>query len=155
MPWGLSLKADIRRFRSLTLGKSVIMGRRTYDSMMRRPLPDRENIVVTSAHELGGSVTVARSLEEAYERAGNTPIVIGGAALYLAALEYTDIIFATEIDAHFPEADIFFPEIPESLFTEAPGARQHQSPDTPGGYSYDFTIYLRSLKDNIEYESFV
>jgi len=155
MPWGTSLKQDLRRFRQLTLGKSVIMGRSTFESI-GRALPNRQNIVVTSHEDFPDDVTVARSLEEAYARADATAIVIGGGQLYRSALRYTDTIFATEVEGRFPDADTFFPQIPpEPTFIEAPGARQRIRPDIIGGYAYEFAIYLRHLDREIVYESFV
>ncbi|MEO5949520.1 MAG: dihydrofolate reductase [Candidatus Saccharimonas sp.] len=155
MPWGNTLKQDLRRFRQLTLGKSVIMGRHTFESI-GRPLPGRHNIVVSSHAGSPEGVRVVPSLTEAYAIASVTPIVIGGGRLYEEALPYTDTIFTTEIDGHFPDADTFFPEIPpEPVFMEAPGARQHMRPDVLGGYAYEFAIYLRHLDRELVYESFV
>lgn len=155
MPWGNSLTQDLRRFRQLTLGKSVIMGRSTFESI-GRTLPGRQNIVVSEYDNFPNDVTSVRSLSEAYDQATATPIVIGGGKLYQAALPFTDTIFATEVDGHFPGADTFFPEVPpEPTFMEAPGARQHIRADALGGYAYDFTIYLRHLDREIAYESFV
>lgn len=155
MPWGNSLTRDLRRFRQLTLGKSVIMGRLTFESI-GRALPGRQNIVVSSHDDFREGVTRVRSLDEAYDKAAASPIVIGGGRLYRAALPFTDTIFATEVDGRFPDADTFFPEIPpEPIFMEAPGARRHIPADVLGGYAYDFTIYLRHLDREIAYESFV
>lgn len=144
MPWGMSLKGDLAHFRRLTLGKSIIMGRNTYESL-GRPLPGRENIVVTRRKRLGKGVVAVKTLEEAYEQAQSTPIVIGGAALYAAALPFTDVVFATEVDGHFPDADVFFPELSEPEFIEALGSRQSHGPDQPGGYVYQTAIYVHHL----------
>lgn len=153
LPWGDTLKADMRRFRQCTFGKSVIMGRATYDSI-GHPLAGRENIVLTH-HEINApGVIVADSLDEAYERAQYTSIVIGGAALYLQALPTTEIIYATEIHERFPDADTFFPELPDT-FIEAFGARQAIPPDVPGGLGYDHTIYVQHLKDYLKIDSWV
>jgi dihydrofolate reductase len=153
LPWGDALKSDMRRFRQCTLGKSVIMGRATYDSI-GRPLAGRENIVVTH-HEIDApDVIVVHSLDEAYERARCTPIVIGGAALYLQALPTAEIIYATEINGRFPSADTFFPDLPDG-FIEAFGARQPVPPDAPGGLRYEYTIYVQHLKDYLTIDSWV
>lgn len=153
LPWGDALKADLRHFRRCTLGKSVIMGRTTYDSI-GRPLAGRENIVLTHRALDAPGVCTVRSLDEAYERATHTPIVIGGAALYLDALPTTDIIYATEVQGRFPSADRHFPELP-SGFIEAFGARQAVRPDVPGGLAYEYTIYLRHLQEYLTIESWV
>lgn len=155
LPWGNTLRRDMRRFRQLTLGKSVIMGRRTWESI-GRPLPGRDNIVVSSHLEAPNSITVVRSLDEAYARAARPPIVIGGGVLYREALPSTDVVYATEVEGRFPDADTFFPELPpEPTFIEAFGARQHMPPDVLGGYAYDFTIYMRHLSEALKIESWV
>lgn len=153
LPWRHDLRHDLSRFRQLTLGKSAIMGRSTFESI-GRPLPKRENIVLTRQDIEIPGVVVAHSLEEAYERASATPIVIGGAAVYLQALPTTEIIYATEVNGRFPDADAFFPELPDG-FIEAFGARQAVPPDMPGGPGYDYTIYVRHLKDYLTIESWV
>lgn len=144
MPWGLSLRGDLRHFKEITNGKSIIMGRTTYESI-GRPLPNRENIVLTSRPDDLAGVTSVRSLEEAYLRANNTPIVIGGAALYLRALEFTDVVFATEVDGYFPKADRFFPALPAN-FSEVPSSRTQMAPDVPDGLGYEFVTYVRDLE---------
>lgn len=155
LPWGNTLKYDMRRFRQYTLGKSVIMGRNTYESI-GHPLAGRENIVVTSRRDLPDSVVTVHDIDQAYARANYQPIVIGGGMLYAEALPHTDDIYVTEVDGHFPEADTFFPEIPpEPTFIEAPGIRRRIAPDVLGGYAYEFTLFTRHLYDEIAYESFV
>jgi dihydrofolate reductase len=106
---------DMQHFKELTLGNVVIMGRKTYESI-GRPLPSRDNIVITS-HELSGdeyeNLWAVRSLEEAYELAetldGLKIYVIGGAQLYEAALPYTEWLDLTEVFDSPGVADAFFP----------------------------------------------
>ena len=113
LPW--HLPADLRRFRKLTTGHHILMGRKTYESL-GRPLPERTNVVITrQAAYRPPEVLVARSLEEAVEmarQAGETEaFVIGGAEIFRLALPTADRIYMTEIDAdvagdtHFPEYD--------------------------------------------------
>lgn len=156
LPWGNTLKEDLRRFRQLTLGKSVIMGRHTYESI-GRALPGRDNLVVTHHPEhLPDEVIAVHSLEEAYARSPRQPIVIGGGQLYAEALAHTDTIFATEVEGHFPDADTYFPELPaEHHFIEAFGARQRIAPDVIGGYAYEFTIFTAHLKNKLKITSYV
>lgn len=105
LPW--SLPEDLAHFRRVTGGKAVIMGRRTWESLPVRPLPCRQNIVVTSSEIKG--VTTARSLFEAVSKAnGHTVWVIGGAALLEAALPYADDISITLVYGEF-EGDTFAP----------------------------------------------
>ena len=99
LPW--RLPDDMRRVRALTVGKPLIMGRRTYDSI-GRPLPDRISIVLTrdaGFHPAG--VLVARSPEDALRLAGNVPevIVFGGAEVFRQFLPMADRIYLTEVDA--------------------------------------------------------
>lgn len=133
MPWHRNLPADLQRFRQLTIGKSVIMGYNTYKSI-GRPLAERENIVVTS-RRLPCGIIVAKSLEEAYERAEYEPCVIGGAMLYTAALESVDHIFATEVDGMFPNADTFFPPLTNDWQETS---REHHRADERNLFDYDF-----------------
>ncbi|MDP3558874.1 MAG: dihydrofolate reductase [Legionellaceae bacterium] len=106
------LPADLAHFKALTLGKTLIMGRRTYDSI-GRPLPKRRSIVL-SRHPILG-VEQAFSWEEALRLAGAAPelMVIGGAHVYQQALPVATDIYMTKIHHHFV-ADTFFPVLEES-----------------------------------------
>ncbi len=115
---------DLKRFKMLTLGHPVIMGRKTFDSivaMLGKPLPGRTNIVVTRNNEWKfDGVEVAHSLEEALSKAKelNTQevFVIGGAQIYEQALPFTDRLYLTLID-DTKDGDVFFPAY-EQLFTK-------------------------------------
>src|SRR5665213_811112 len=112
LPWRLA--SDMAHFKALTLGKPIIMGRKTWDSLPRKPLPGRTNIVVTRDGAFRGEgVKIAPGFDEAVEtaRAENpTEIaVIGGAALFAAALPLSTRIELTEIEGDF-EGDVFLPE---------------------------------------------
>jgi len=115
MPW--RIPGELKRFRKLTTGNAVIMGRRTFESL-GKPLPDRTNIVISSNGNYSGCINV-RSLEEALARAeGHQNIYItGGAVLYRAALDLCEKLYITEIDAEY-EGDTFFPEFDESNYTK-------------------------------------
>ena len=106
LPWRLS--ADLRRFKAITLGKPVLMGRRTFESL-GRPLPGRDNIVLTrdTAWTAPGAAVV-RSLEEALAAAGDAPelMVIGGAEVYALCWPRLARIELTRVHAH-PEGDTF------------------------------------------------
>ena len=112
LPW--HLPEDLRRFRRLTLGAPVIMGRRTHESILERagkPLPGRRNIVVTRRPDARwDGCEVAHSLQAALAAAGDAPeaFVIGGAELYAAALPLADRMYLTLIDAEY-EGDARFP----------------------------------------------
>jgi len=124
LPWRLS--SDMKLFRDTTRGKPVIMGRKTWESLPRRPLPGRLNIVITrqSGYQAEGA-TVAGNLGDAlaaaFARANEDRVdevcVIGGAQIYMAALELADRLYLTDVDAA-PDGDTRFPEIDETGWTE-------------------------------------
>ena len=109
------LPEDLAHFKQLTLGKPVLMGRRTWDSLPARfrPLPGRRNLVLTrGAPEAAGAECVA-SLDEALQRCAGAGelCVIGGAEVYALALPRASALELTEIDAEFPQADCHFPAL--------------------------------------------
>lgn len=129
LPW--RLPDDLKHVRALTVGKPLIMGRRTYESI-GRPLPDRTNIVLTRdpAFHADG-VRIARTPEEALAIAGDAPetIVFGGADVFRHFLPLADRIYLTEVDADLV-GDTFFPALDraewrETLRTEHPADEKH------------------------------
>ncbi len=131
---------DLRRLKRLTLGAPVIMGRKTWQSI-GRPLPGRQNIVVTRdpGWQAEGAVPAA-SLEAALAlaSAAERAFVLGGAELYALALSVADELELTEIDAEFP-ADTFFPDWKQGDFRQT--AREAHETDT--GLRYNFVSYRR------------
>jgi dihydrofolate reductase len=112
MPW--HLPEDLAYFKRVTLGKPVVMGRKTFESI-GRPLPGRLNIVVTRNPDWqAAGVQVAHSLDAALALAAAAApeeiMLIGGAELYRQALPQADVLYLTEIDAEFA-GDAFFPEV--------------------------------------------
>jgi dihydrofolate reductase len=107
LPWPHH-KEDMKRFANTTMGGSLIMGRKTYDSL-GKPLRWRQNIVLSrKAEELHGNVSLAKDMPSAINMAGKLPIfVIGGATIYAAAMPYAERILLTEMKGTF-EADVFF-----------------------------------------------
>jgi dihydrofolate reductase len=100
LPW--RVPDDLRRFKALTMGKPCIMGRRTWDSLPRKPLPGRHNIVVTRDPQFrADGVSLVHSLQEALAIAAGAEeiCIIGGAEIYRAALPFADRIHLTEIHA--------------------------------------------------------
>ncbi len=136
--------ADQRRFRELTLGCPVIMGRKTWDSLPARfrPLPGRRNLVLSrdGARTLPGAEVVA-SLDSALTLLIEAPrvFVIGGAELYAQALPRADALMLTEIGADL-EGDTFFPPWDRAAFAEV--ARSAQQ--TAAGLAFDFVTYRRT-----------
>jgi dihydrofolate reductase len=135
------LPEDLRRFRAMTTGSPVVMGRRTWQSI-GRPLPGRRNIVVSRDPDMRAEgAETAPSVDTAIALAGDVPrvFVIGGAAIYALALPRADELQLTEIDATF-DADTFFPRWDRSLF-ERTAHEPHVSQD---GIAYAFTTYTRA-----------
>lgn len=110
LPW--RLPSDMRHFRELTTGGTVIMGRRTWESIPERfrPLPERRNIVLSSRGLDAPGAEVLSSLESALAAAGTDAFVIGGGATYAETLPLADRVYATEI-AEDVEGDTFFPAL--------------------------------------------
>ena len=111
LPW--HLPEDLARFRRLTLGSTVVMGRATWDSLpaAARPLPDRHNVVLTRRPDWAApGAAVARSLTEALEAAPGDVWVIGGASVYSAALPHADRLEVTELAESF-DGDVLAPVI--------------------------------------------
>jgi dihydrofolate reductase len=123
LPWRLS--ADLKTFRRLTMGKPIIMGRKTFQSL-KRPLDGRDNIVVSRdphfeaagasvVDSVADALTLARTL--ALTRGGDEIMVIGGAGIFRATLAAADRIYWTEVHAR-PEGDVVFPETDMSDWIE-------------------------------------
>ena len=142
LPW--KLPGDLAHFKRQTLGKPIIMGRKTWLSL-GRPLPGRTNIVVSRSGEgdFNGAVLVD-SLEAAFaaafDAAGNVDevCIIGGAQLYADALPMVNKIIATEINTEI-EGDAFFPKLDQDVWVETD--RQPQPPEN--NLAYDFVEYRR------------
>jgi dihydrofolate reductase len=143
LPW--HLPEDLRRFKRLTMGAPVIMGRRTHESI-GRPLPGRRNIVVTrqaTAHWPG--CTVAPSLAAALALAADAPeaFVIGGAALYAEALPHANRLYLTLIDAAY-DGDTRFPEFEAAAWREV----SREPGIGASGLPYSFVTYERRARPN-------
>lgn len=143
LPW--RLKGDLRHFKELTTGHPVVMGRKTFESIvarLKKPLPDRRNIVLTRDQTFQpiGSVAVAHSIEEALTMAGEDTFVIGGASVYEQALPHVDTLYVTEVKAEV-EGDTFFPEIKSTEWDEV--SRESFKKNKDNQYPYDIVIYER------------
>ncbi|MEE1943654.1 dihydrofolate reductase [Pedobacter sp. KR3-3] len=136
------LPADLKHFKQITSGHTIIMGRKTYDSI-GKPLPNRRNIVITRQNGLQlEGVEVVNSLSEALAlcTAENEVFVIGGAEIYKAALPLTQKIYLTTVHQSF-EADAFFPEINANEWAET--EKESHSPDEKNALSYTFSTLQR------------
>ena len=141
------IREDLKHFKSLTMGSPVIMGRKTWESLPKKPLPGRLNIVVTSGklkpEEVKAGVFAVRTLPDAVrvaEKVGMTPYIIGGASVYAEAMPEADRLEITRIYAADPEADVFFPEIKE---TEWMLETASDTMTTPDGLRYRYESYTR------------
>lgn len=140
MPW--HLPDDLKRFKALTLGKPVLMGRKTALAI-GRALPGRTNLVLTrsDATPFDGQVVV-HSLDEALARAGDAELcVIGGGEVYVLALPRATHLRLTEIDIVTPDADTFFPEYDPREWHET--YREHHPADGKHALAFDFADYQR------------
>jgi len=142
LPW--RLKDDLAHFKRTTMGAPVIMGRKTWESLPRRPLSGRPNIVVSrdwnydaAEARVYSSVTPAINAAKAMAlRAGQTEVfIIGGAAIYELALPMADRIYLTDVDAA-PEGDAFFPELGQALWSTQSQTRV----EAGEGNDHGFTI---------------
>ena len=140
LPW--HLPDDLKRFKALSLGKPVVMGRRTFESI-GRPLPGRTNIVISRQGGLAiDGVRVVHSLDEALAAAGSVPevVVIGGAQIFRQVLPRTDTIHLTRVHARVA-GDVFFPELDPAQWREA--AVEHHAADERHQYAFSFVTLQR------------
>lgn len=141
--WLRDLPDDLAHFKKLTTGNTVIMGRRTFESI-GRPLADRQNIVVSRTPTGVQGVMTAGSLEAAYNLARYDVYVIGGGQIYKETIDDMDKLYVTEVDADFPQATVFFPEIDKNVWKET--SREHHEADEKNKYAFDFVEYERIAK---------
>ena len=141
LPWHLS--EDLKHFKTLTTGHTIIMGRKTYESI-GKPLPNRRNIVISrNLNAFYGGIEVVHSLEDAFSTSSNDDevFIIGGSNIYEQSLHLVEHLYITEIKKAF-EGDAFFPEIDKSLWAES--AREtHTSSD---GLEFSFVSLQKKIK---------
>jgi len=140
LPW--RIPADLKHFKSLTMGHHMIMGRKTYDSI-GKPLPGRTTVVLSRNHALKmDGCVVVHSLEEAFKAcAGDDEIfIVGGAELYALAMPLADMIYLTEIQQDMA-GDTYFPELDKNSWLES--VRERCSQETPQKLEFHFVTYRR------------
>lgn len=136
------ISSDLKHFKAVTSGHTVIMGRKTFDSLPKGALPNRRNIVITrNSAFTAENVEVAHSLEEALNMAGGNAFIIGGEQIYRQALPFADKLFLTKIHAEFPDADTFFPKINTNEWAEE--SRETFPSDDKNQFPYSFVNLLR------------
>ena len=137
------LPNDLKRFKALTTGHTIIMGRKTFESLPKGALPNRRNIVLTKQdmqfqgaetfHTLADALAACQTDDEVF--------IIGGASLYAEAMLVADRLYITEIEDKEKEADVYFPEISADVWQEK--SRECHSTDEKHLYSYSFVNYER------------
>ncbi|MGN0213241.1 MAG: dihydrofolate reductase [Muribaculaceae bacterium] len=138
------LPADLKYFKSITMGHTIIMGRRTFESLPKGALPGRENIVVSrNANFVAEGAVVCHSIDEALAKASmpGERFIIGGAQLYAATIDRVDTLHLTALHASFHDADTFFPEINAEEWQEV--ERADFSADERNAYDYSFVTLKR------------
>ena len=138
--WHLS--ADLKRFKKLTTGHHIIMGRKTFESI-GKPLPNRTTIIITRNKDYKQEgCLVAHSLDEALKMVKNddSPFIIGGAQIYKEAIKIVDKLDITFVHHDF-EADVFFPEIDLKIWKET--SREYFKADEKNKFDYSFVTLER------------
>jgi len=142
LPW--RLKSDLKRLKALTIGRPVVMGRKTFESFPRRPLPARTNIVVMrDASFRGSGALVTTSLPDALALARADALrrsvaeiaVIGGAEIYAQCMDVADRLEVTEVHAR-PEGDTCFPTIDQAQWEEVSRVPNPAGPDDSAAFTY-------------------
>lgn len=146
LPWHLS--EDLQYFKRTTLGKPIVMGRKTFESI-GRPLPGRTNIVISRNPDyFAQGIKIVSSLEQAFQLVEDTALiddsqelmVIGGAAIYAAAIPVADRLYVTEVHAEV-EGDAYLPNIDWGNWIES--SRERHMAIAPNPYDYSFVVYDR------------
>lgn len=149
MPWRLS--ADLKHFKALTLGHTVVMGRRTWESLPKRPLPGRRNIVLSQNEDFApAGAEVVHSVNDLFKLlahgADNDEVfIIGGGRLYSLLMPWVQRLYVTWVHREFLNADTFFPVIDLSEFTLV--RQTERMVDEGSGLEYSYAEYDRKLRD--------
>jgi dihydrofolate reductase len=137
------LPGDMKHFKELTTGHTVIMGRKTFESI-GKALPNRRNIVITHDKKYKAEdIEVAHSFNEAIKLASKDKevFIIGGSEVFKKGMESANKLYITEVKATDKTADVFFPEIIPIVFMET--SREKNKKDSKNPFDYDFVIYER------------
>lgn len=153
LPWRLS--TDLKRFKAMTLGKPVVLGRKTLDSFGGKPLAGRPHVVVTRNADLDvAGVTLAGSLEEAIavaqqiaaETGAEEVGILGGGEIYAQAIGRADRLYVTHVEADIEDGEAFFPDIDPAVF------EKQEEVSVPAGekdsYATRFAVYSRRAATN-------
>ncbi len=138
------ISADLKRFKSITMGKPVIMGRKTFESFPNGALPGRRNIVITRQRDYSApGVETAASLDEAMQLVAGVDetMIIGGGEIYRQAFPLADELRLTMIDAEVADADTFMPAIDSEAWIEKEQSDSFTDPRS--GVAYHFADFVR------------
>ena len=138
------LPNDLKFFKETTTGKTIIMGRRTFESLPRM-LPNRRHIVLSSSEDFPDEVTVYKTLEELLEDLKDKDeemFIIGGASIYKTFIDYCDKMYLTIIDAECKEADAYFP-----TFNESDWDKELLKENEDNGIKYKHVLYKRKNRE--------
>ena len=138
------LPNDLKRFKSLTTGHTIIMGRRTYESLPKGALPNRRNIVLSKGKKTFPNCECYKSLEEALDhcREDEEVFIIGGASVYEQAMKYAHKLYLTEIDDTPAQADAFFPDYQDWIID----SKEEHEKDEKHAFNYAFVDYVKEEK---------
>ena len=146
MPWHLS--GDLKRFKALTMGHPVVMGRRTWESLPKRPLTGRRNIVFSQSEGfVPEGAEVVRSVNDLFHLLRDSDeevFIIGGGRIYNMLMPFTQRLYVTWVHKEFPEADTFFPVIDLSEFTKV--NETERMIDEKSGLEFSYAEYDRKYK---------
>tara|TARA_B100000953_G_scaffold240756_1_gene202415 strand:+ start:4417 stop:4902 length:486 start_codon:yes stop_codon:yes gene_type:complete len=140
LPWHIS--SDLKNFKKITMGKPILMGRKTHESIAR-PLPGRENIILTkNQNYFSEGCVVKNNLDEVFSHCEKVTelMVMGGATLYEQTLDKAEKLYVTEVRASI-DGDTFFPEYDPDQWTEI--AKDSFKADENNEYDYSFTVLER------------
>lgn len=149
--WGLGLQNkllywlpnDLKRFKALTTGHTIVMGRKTFESLPKGALPNRRNIVLSRSQQDFPGAECFSSLQDALAHCTSDEevFIIGGASIYREALPLADKLYLTHIEDDSMEADVFFPEVTADQWSVE--ENEIHSIDEKHEYAYTFTNYIR------------
>ena len=137
------LPADLKRFKELTTGHTILMGRKTFDSLPRGPLPNRRNIIISRSLPTQPGAEVYPTIQQAIEACASDGevFIIGGGEIYRQLLPNTERIYLTRVQASFPDAEVFFPELDPTEWIEE--AREIYPRDERNEYDTELLLLRR------------
>ena len=137
------LPADLKRFKELTTGHTILMGRKTFESLPRGPLPNRRNIIISRSLPAQPGAEVYPTIQQALVACASDEevFIIGGGEIYRQLLPNTERIYLTRVQASFPDAEVFFPELDPTEWIEE--AREVYPRDERNEYDTELLLLRR------------